>query len=134
MAERHLRNDKSGDADARRRTDDSGDVRNSGGEPGQLLPQLAQARAKTRRIGVLGCDLMVGIEGSSLRVSPNSGVFETRRLGSQSQAGVAADARRQSSEYPSATFRGDHRERARVAHLSEFGAVDGRQRYQPTVG
>ena len=65
LAEWHLRNDKRGDADARRRwIDDSRDVRVVASKPGQLLPELAEAGAETGRSGLARCHTTAGAEGS----------------------------------------------------------------------
>src|SRR5579872_3176087 len=60
LAEWHLRNDKTGDADARRWVDDPRDVRVVASEPGQLLPQLAETGAEAGRGGIAGCNTAMG--------------------------------------------------------------------------
>src|SRR6266404_9926330 len=72
LAEWHLRNDKTGDADARRRwIDDSRDVRVGTSQSGQLLPELAEAGTEAGRGGIAGCHTTIGAERSPLWISSN---------------------------------------------------------------
>src|SRR6266571_3450635 len=103
MATRHLRSDETGDADAGWARHPR-DVRVDESKPCQLLPKLEETRAERGAGGLVRCDPAAGAEGSTLWIPANRQVIATRRLGGESQAGVAADARGQSIEHPPSSF------------------------------
>ena len=65
--------------------------------------------AKEEEVALRDAIQRLALEGSTLWIPANREVAEARRLGRQSQAGVAVDASRQSVEHPAAPFRRDHR-------------------------
>ena len=89
---------------------------------------------KQEETGPAGCHSATGAERSALWIPANRPMVETRRLGGQSQAGIAADAGRQSVEHPPPPFRRHHRQCPSLARLSESGAADGGQRASISCG
>src|SRR5579864_7563441 len=144
MARRHLRPDPGSNAGARQ-LECGTDVSGGGGKPCRVLPKFAGAPSGRRRnAGAVDDTADRGGASAAVRLSASVEGPAGSWDGSQSQAGVAADAGRQSVGRAAQAVRGDDRLQSHAGNSSKSGpsneadgsqsAVGGRYYLPPGVG